>query len=139
MKFKVFAILGFGMIGIAPAIADDVRNTRLLLCASVEAHVCLEASECKRFHTESLEIPRFIKVDTQAGTLTTTAASGDNRQSTAEHVTRTDGRVILQGFEKGRAYSFDIEELTGLATFSASEVGRSITVFGACTPADTDQ
>ncbi len=139
MNLKILAILGFAVTSIAPAIADDVRDTRLLLCASVEAHVCLEASECRRFHTESLEIPRFIKVDTQTGTLSTTEASGDNRQSTAEHVTRTGGRVILQGFENGRAYSFDIEEITGLATFSASEVGRSITVFGACTPADTDQ
>jgi hypothetical protein len=138
MKSIIPLLLGTALLGTGPVLADNVQGVDLMLCASVEAQVCLEGSECKPFHTDSLDIPRFIIVDAEAGTLSTTEASGLNRQSAADNVRRADGYLILQGFERDRAYSFYVEELTGLATFSASETGRSITVFGACTPADND-
>lgn len=138
MNAKFPMLIGIALLFTGQAVADDVRDTDQLLCASVEAHVCLEGSECRPFHTDSLDIPRFILVDAEAGTMTTTEASGANRETVADNVRREDGHLILQGFERGRAYSFYVEELTGLATFSSTETGRSITVFGACTPADND-
>ena len=136
---SIFPLLaGTAIISAAPAMADDVQGADHLLCASVEAHVCLEGSDCKHFHTDSIDIPRFIMVDADAGTMATTEASGTNRVSTADNVRRTDGYLLLQGFENDRAYSFYVEELTGLATFSTSQTGKSITVFGACTPTDMD-
>jgi hypothetical protein len=50
-------------------------------------------------------------------------------------MSRDGGQLILQGVEAGRAWSLFIHETTGWATFAAAAEGRSVSVFGACTPA----
>jgi len=44
------------------------------------------------------------------------------------------GTLVLQGFEKGRAFSFVIEEKTGAVTIAVAGPSRGVTAFGACTP-----
>jgi hypothetical protein len=82
----------------------------------------------------SSDIPDFIEVDLDAGLLKTTAASHENRQTPILHVTREDGLIVLQGLEMGRAYSFNIDEATGVLTASAVRSGAFSGAFGVCTP-----
>ena len=49
---------------------------------------------------------------------------------------RQDGVLFIQGIESGRAFSFVVEELTGILTASVARDGVSVSVFGACTDAD---
>src|SRR5438093_847135 len=65
--------------------------------------------------------------------LRTTKASGENRSTPIKNLERADGSIFLQGVEKGRAFSFAIEEDTGFATIAVARRGRGVTVFGACT------
>jgi hypothetical protein len=117
------------------AIADDLTDTRQLLCTVLESHVCIDALGCAEVLAEDLNIPRFIRVDTKTGRLSTTPASGENRESLANSVQRENGQILMQGVEAGRAFSLVIEESTGLSTFASAADGRSLTVFGNCTPA----
>jgi hypothetical protein len=100
----------------------------------VQATVCFEDGECATDVPQNLNIPDFIEVDLEAGRLSTTAASGLNRETPIAHVSREDGTIVLQGFEMGRAFSLVITEQTGRLTAAVAREGRAVSVFGACTP-----
>jgi len=116
------------------AAADPLGDARNILCTVLDTHVCVEAAGCVDVLAEELNIPRFIQVDTRAKKLSTTEASGENRETTVDAVQRDAGQITLQGVESGRAFSLFISESTGLATFASAAEGRSVAVFGICTP-----
>ena len=45
-----------------------------------------------------------------------------------------DGMIVIQGVERGRAFSFLIVEETGMVSIAVAREGEGILVFGACTP-----
>ena len=73
-------------------------------------------------------------MDLAAKTLSTTAASGENRSTPIKNLEREEGMIILQGYENGRAFSFVIAEEDGMASIAVARDGLSVAVFGACTP-----
>jgi hypothetical protein len=81
-------------------------------------------------------VPDFVVINTKKKTISTTKASGLNRSTEFSKVEKSDGLIYLQGVDRGRAFSFVIDEATGRMTVAVSRDGLSVTVFGACT--DTD-
>lgn len=118
----------------APLRADDVTGAERLLCSSLQVTISGEDGTCKVDQPWNLNVPQFFEVDLATGRLSTTAASGENRATTADSVKREGGLIILQGFENGRAFSFMISEPTGLVTVAVARDGVGVTAFGACTP-----
>ena len=116
------------------ASADDLTGSDRLLCAAVQATACTDSGECGIDLPWNLNIPEFIEVDLAAKRLSTTAASGENRSTPIEHLTRSDGVIVFHGFEMGRAFSWVISEGSGRVTAALAADGTSVTVFGACTP-----
>jgi hypothetical protein len=114
--------------------ADDLTGHSKFLCAAVQATECREGGECVTDQPWDLNIPEFIEVDLDAKRLSTTQASGQNRTTAIEHLSRADGFIVLQGFEMGRAFSFVMAEQTGRATVAVATGGRAVAVFAACTP-----
>lgn len=82
------------------------------------------------------DVPQFVIVDTKKKVLSTTRASADKRTTGIETYRRDAGKIFLQGMEAGRAFSFVIDEATGLVTVAVSRDGIAVSVFGACTDAD---
>jgi hypothetical protein len=117
------------------ALGDDISDARHLLCSVLHSDVCLNDDGCATVEPFSLNLPQFIRVDARSGKLSTTPTSGQNRETTAGTVSRSDGQLILQGIEQGRAYSLFIDEASGDATFASAADGVSLSVFAACTPA----
>jgi hypothetical protein len=115
--------------------ADDVSDARFLLCSVLHSDVCLDEDGCATVEPWALNIPRFIQIDARSGELSTTPASGQDRQTTADSVSRSGGQLILQGVEQGRAFSLFIDEASGDASFASAADGRTVSVFAACTPA----
>jgi hypothetical protein len=76
----------------------------------------------------------FLEIDLAQKRLNTTKASGENRTTEVKNLRREEGDIVLQGFEKGRAFSFVIDEATGLLSVAVAGNGFSVAVFGACTP-----
>lgn len=114
--------------------ADDLTGSSRFLCAAVQATACVEEGECGTDVPWNLNIPLFIVVDLEAGQLSTTAASGENRATSIQHLTRSEGVIVFHGFEMGRAFSWVISEDTGRTTIALAAAGASVTVFGSCTP-----
>ncbi len=114
--------------------ADDLTGARELLCTSIQATVCVATGQCESGMPWNWNVPQFIEVDLKKKTLNTTEASGENRVTPINNTVRADGLIVLQGFERGRAFSFAIDEETGVASISVARNGIPVSVFGACTP-----
>ena len=116
------------------AVADDLSGTQRLLCTAVQATVCTEDGDCVVDLPWNVNVPQFIEVDLVGKKLATTKASGENRATPIEFVRRQEGVIVLQGFERGRAFSLVISEETGMLSAAVATDGRTVAVFGACTP-----
>ncbi len=134
MKLKMLACLP--LVFAASAFADNLTKSDKLLCAAAEITVCFELDECYPVVAEEIDMPTFVVVDLKTKQLLTTKASQENRSTAVATVARENGRIYLQGIERGRAYSFVINEETGHLTVAVSRDGLSVSVFGACTDAD---
>ena len=127
--------LGFILVLFAGGVhADDLRGVDQFLCSSLQATACYADDDCVAVPPAELNIPQFIVVDAKAGQLETTAASGESRETKADWVNRAEERVVLLGYDGGRAFSLIIREATGLATFASAADDRGVIVFAACTP-----
>lgn len=116
------------------ATADDLTGAQRFLCTSSEAIACPADDLCERGSLANWGMPQFIEVDIAQKRLTTTKASGLNRTSPIANLLRDGGRIVLQGYENGRAFTFLIDEKSGYATVAVVRDDLVMTVFAACTP-----
>lgn len=114
--------------------ADDLRGTDRFLCTAIQATACFVEGDCVIDVPANLNVPQFIVVDLKAKSLATTKASGENRSTAVEHLRRENGKVVLQGYERERAFSIVIHEESGDLSAAVAQDGRGVTVFGSCTP-----
>ena len=133
MKNKNWIWVGALMMSASIASADDVSDAKTLLCAGSEAIVCSEYEGCESGPPWNWNIPSFIKIDLEKKELATTEASGENRVTPIRNVHREDGRVFLQGSERGRAFSFVVNEESGFITVAVAWDDYTVSVFGSCT------
>jgi hypothetical protein len=117
-----------------PAAADDLTGEDRFLCTAVAATRCLEAGGCTSEAPWNLNVPQFIEVSLKDKTFATTKASGENRMTPIRSFSREEGLIVLQGFEAGRAFSFVIDEESGMASVAVARDGMTVSIFGACTP-----
>jgi hypothetical protein len=115
--------------------SDDVSDSSRLLCAAAEVVACSEGGECLTIEPWELDVPQFVVVDTRKKTISTTRASGENRSTPIQTLHESDSSFFLQGTEQGRAFSFVIDQLTGILTVAVARDGLTVSVFGACTDA----
>jgi hypothetical protein len=118
------------------ATAENLDGVDEMICSAGQAQICLETGDCYAATPWELSVPDFVVINTKKKTISTTKASGLNRSTEFGKVEKSDGLIYLQGIDRGRAFSFVIDEATGRMTVAVSRDGLSVTVFGACT--DTD-
>ena len=132
-----FTVLALGLVLAlvsAPGLAEDLTGANQLLCSAGVVVVCADDGLCDRLAPADLRIPQFVEVDLVKKRLSTTKASGENRTTDIASLQRNEGRIILQGLQKGRAFSFVIDEESGAITAAVAADGLTVTVFGSCTP-----
>jgi hypothetical protein len=118
----------------ALAVADDLTGQQLFLCTPVQVNLCTDDGKCINDPPWELNIPQFIEVNLKDKKLFSTKASGENRSTPIRTVLNEGGYIFLQGVEGGRAFSWVIEENSGMASVAVAADGKTVTVFGACTP-----
>jgi hypothetical protein len=122
------------LLAVWPLHADELTGAGAFLCAAVAATQCTADGECSSGPPWNWKIPQFLEIDLKKNVIRTTQASGENRATPIKNSERSDGRIVLQGVEQGRAFSFVISEQTGMASAAIAADGMTITVFAACTP-----
>jgi len=131
---RLIPLLALLFLGTSTAPADDVTGAEKLLCAPMVANVCRPDETCEQMGPWAANVPMFIEVDLKAKRLSTTEASGLNRATDIRSFVQEDGLMVVQGFQKRRAFSIVITEESGIATFSVAGDDEGAVVFGACTP-----
>jgi hypothetical protein len=135
MRRSIVVAFVLGLAGLASAArADDLTGANHLLCTAVQVTACVDSGDCVVDLPWNLNVPQFIEVDLKSKRLATTKASGENRVTPIEMLRRENGTVVMQGFEKGRAFSIVIIEQTGSMSAAIASEGKAVGVFGACTP-----
>ena len=135
MRYMMRAVLILGILALPSLVAaDDLTGVNRILCTAVQATRCVESGDCEIDLPWNMNIPQFIEVDLAAKKLSTTKASGENRSTPIAQLLRQEGMIVIQGFEKGRAFSFVITEETGALSVAVAATGKAVAVFGACTP-----
>ena len=122
------------VVATAAAAADDLTGQQSVLCTAVQATVCDDTGSCVIENPWDLNIPQFLEINLKDKVVSTTKASGENRSTPIRTLLREDGLIVLQGVEGGRAFSFVIEEKSGLLSAAVAREGKTVSVFGACTP-----
>jgi hypothetical protein len=84
---------------------------------------------CERAIPEDLNVPQFIRLDFIAKTM-----SARGRSTKMQSNTRSDGMLIVQGFENSRAFSITISEQNGKLVGAIAADEQGFMIFGACTP-----
>jgi len=133
-KSSVLCLTILLMMVASVATADDVKDAEAILCSSAEVTVCYSEGDCEGGSPWTWNIPEFIEIDFTKKVLRTTVASGQNRQTPFKNFEREAGQIFLQGVEAGRAFSFVIDEVSGLSSIAVARNGVTVSVFGACTP-----
>jgi hypothetical protein len=134
MKRSMVATAGL-LIGTG-AFADGVQSVDRMVCSTEQIKLCVEGDECYNVPPSEASVPSFLIVDLKKKLLSTTKGSAENRTTAITSLNRADGHIYLQGLDRGRAFSFVIEEDTGRLTVAVSRDGVTVTVFGACTSTD---
>ena len=120
------------------AASDDLTGSDRWLCSSIEVTVCDFEGDCKIGAPWLWDIPQFIEVDLKNEKIATTKSSRENRETPILKIERSEGIVFLQGIENGRAFSFVVEEKTGILSAAIARMKMTVSVFGACTTRDVE-
>ena len=124
-------------IAASTASADSVEGVDRLLCSTSQAMMCFETGECFVVPPWEVGVPQFVVVDRKKKSISTTKGSGEERTTRINTVNENGPDLFLQGFEQGRAFSIVINQELGTLNAAVARDGVSVSVFGACTDADT--
>ena len=133
---KRIAIAGIGLLAFIPVLAENISNADRIVCSPADVKLCFENGECFDTTPWEIDMPEFLIIDLRKKTISTTRASGQDRATKFTALEKQDGKLFMQGIESDRAFSFVVEEMTGILTASVARDGVSVSVFGACTDAD---
>jgi hypothetical protein len=131
--FKV-AVFVVALMFVSPVLSDSLRDSSRLLCVPGQVSHCVVNGDCRSELPEDENIPEFIEVDFKQKTLASTRASGENRSTQLQNISREAGYIYLNGVENGRSFSIVISESTGDLTFVVATDGETAAMFGNCTP-----
>jgi hypothetical protein len=134
-KWSLWAVSGLVLAscGFAPgaALAADMDGTAPILCAVVTVTECDRWGVCESADPDVLGLPPFVRVNASKKTLEATDGSG--RKTEIQTVAKESGRLVLQGGEKGRAWSLVVGQKAGEMTAAILDHDGGFIVSGTCT------
>ncbi len=136
MRNKIIIFLALFSVWLIaqPAFAGDFDGTKPLICAVIQVLECPEGGECEWKSAQDINVPQFIKINFDEKVISGTVTKGQVKSAKYENMVFTDGRLILQGIQNGRAWSLVIKDETGRMNVSAVDDQVAFIIFGACTP-----
>jgi hypothetical protein len=133
-EIKIVLAIAFSLVAANAAALD---TSKILLCASLEVHECVDGSPCAEVRPEDVGAPTFIWIDFDEREI---RASVEGRASKIDHMEEVEDRLVLQGVEDGRedledgsGWAISIDTNTGRMVGTAAVSQAAIVIFGACT------
>lgn len=120
----IAAALLLGAVRVMAAEAD----TRI--CALTKGYECTAEEGCKEWSIQEMGLPRFVRIDLAAKTITSLDKEVERTTKIAT-VERLEGLVVLHGTEI-RGWNIALGDESGNLSLSASGDGESFVSFGSC-------
>jgi hypothetical protein len=128
MKYFAAAVAFTALIGSGSAVlAADSSVT----CALTRVYECFPEEGCKGLSIEEMMLPRFVRIDTAAKTITSLDKAAP-RNSKVSSVERLEGLTVMHGTEL-RGWTISMGEESRNLTMSVAGDGEGFIVFGTCT------
>ena len=131
---KVLGVIAAFFAVSSAANAGGLDGSQPLICASMEAYDCGQGEDCLKGTAESIDAPQFIRLDFEQKMARATRANGEERTTKIESLTQEEGKLILQGVQRGLGWSMTIAQENGAMTLTAAGDRMAFVIFGACTP-----
>lgn len=133
MTQRMMILFGVGVWLWAMSPAQATEPEEPLLCVPLKQIECSTTAGCLEQTVGAMRIPQFIRVDVGAQQISG-MADGDMLSTAIQNVQHIDGKTILQGAERGRAWSIIINNTTYEMTASVADEQVSFSIFGSCLP-----
>jgi len=114
------------------ALASEFDGSEKLRCVPTDASECSGAGECQRVTVEEINIPKWIYIDFKKKELSGTDTEGVAETTAVENLRVMEGKTILQGAERGRAWSMVIDQTSGDFTAAVAGEGTGFVLLGIC-------
>jgi uncharacterized membrane protein len=115
-----------------PSAAAEFDGSKALLCAPGDIFECSAGADCTRSNATVANLPSFITVNFRKKVLSGTDTDGDEETTKIQNVESKDGKTMLQGAERGRAWSMVIDQETGKMSSTVADNSAAFVIFGAC-------
>jgi hypothetical protein len=115
-----------------PLAAHGSDSAPSLICVPAEIMECYETGECHRVTPESMDFPRFLKINFEKKIIRGILADGEVRTVKIQQWKSFEGKLVLHGVQKGRGWSLVLTEPAGKMTIAVSDDDGGIMIFGAC-------
>jgi len=115
----------FSGASLAMAADGDIRT-----CALTKGLECLPDEGCSDWTIQEMGLPRFVRIDLNAKTITSLDKEV-TRNSKIATVERPEGLVVMHGTEQ-RGWSMTLGEDSGALTLTAAGDNEGFIVFGSC-------
>ncbi len=101
-----------------------------VVCALGAPMICTE-ERCRPTTLDALDVPSMIRLDLLEGAMLAVTPEHLGRTSTFKVIERSEARIVMQGFENGRAFSAILDE-DGTLAISATSPATNFSVFARC-------
>lgn len=122
----------FGVLTMGAANADNITGEDSFICTAWNVVVCTTEGKCDQTEAWRLDMPDFLKVDVDKGVLSTPERSDAPRYAEIESMQREGGKLILNGWQENRGFTWVINEESGEGTLAIVTETAVVTLFTAC-------
>ena len=130
-KRVLMIVLGATAPGVAGA--ADLDGSTPILCVVVGATECDRWGLCDAVDGSSMGLPPFVRVNVGGKALEATDGSGRKSVINSSTLVKEPPRLIVQGGDQGRAWSFVIDQKTGEMTGAVADHDGGFLITGICT------
>jgi hypothetical protein len=130
-KRMLMIVLGATAPGVAGA--AELDGSTPILCVVVRATECDRWGLCDAVDGSSMGLPPFVRVNVGGKALEATDGSGRKSAIHSSTLVKEPARLIVQGGDQGRAWSFVIDQKTGEMTGAVADHDGGFLITGICT------
>jgi hypothetical protein len=131
MNFKTLVTTPLLLLAPLAAAAQEASWPDAVVCSLRDATICT-GEGCRQATLASLDVPEMIRLDLKAGEMHAVTPEHAGRRTTFRVVGQTTAKIVMQGYENGRAFSSVLAEGGTLAVTAAIE-NTTFSVLGRCT------
>ena len=102
-----------------------------IVCSLGDPMICTPDG-CHQASLDTLDLPRLIRLDLERGVMHAVTPEHAGRQSKFEIIDRSETKLVMRGYENGRAFTGVLDE-PGTLALSASVEGTTFSLFARCT------